>query len=145
VPEMSREELLEYIKGCSPRTRDTFVQRLEGKASEKDATPFAREKLSFMEDDLTPREITLVSSRTCDCGALLSESNKLFGRAECCGALLCDRCQSQCVRCGKAICHRHSHRFSEEETYCPGCRLAKWVKLATGLLGKGVKKWFGFS
>ena len=82
MPEETREELLEYLKTCSPRTRNTFVQMIEGKVSEKDSTTVIRERLSFMEPDLTPRELTFVSSRLCDCGALIVEKNRLVATSD---------------------------------------------------------------
>ncbi len=142
MPEMTREELLEFLKTCNPRARNTFIQMVEGKVSEKDSTAFVREKLSFLEPDLTPRELTFVSNRLCNCGAIVGDNNKLVARAECCGVFTCEMCNNRCIRCGNNVCKAHSIVSSDGEVYCSRC---KWFGIGWKLVKKGVSKWFGFS
>ena len=115
------------------------MQIIEGKVSENDATTFIREKLSFMEADMTPRELTLVSSRLCDCGALLGDKNRLVGKAECCGVFTCEMCRIQCMHCGKIICRRHGITYSDGEVYCWRCKPIKWGKILLDI-GKRIVK-----
>lgn len=145
MPDESREDLLEEIQAWTPRTRNTFVQRIEGKVSEEGGTSFVREKVTGIAPDMTPRETTLVSSRLCDCGALISAKNQLAARAECCGAYVCEACIVRCTRCGRALCGRHAADYEDDEVLCSRCKPWHYIRIALGLGKEGVKKWFGIS
>lgn len=76
MSEKTREELLALLKQCNPRQRSMVIQGVEGRASE-DKVAYMKEQLSFMEADLTTREVTFISSRLCDCDKLISQKNVL--------------------------------------------------------------------
>jgi hypothetical protein len=128
MPEKTREELLEYLKTCNPRTRNTFIQMIEGKVSENDSAAFVREKLSFMEQDLTPREVTFVSSRLCDCGKLISQNNALQGKCQHrgCRRYVCAECARTC--CGRTLCPRHYTESRSGKVHCRRCRPVALLK-----------------
>ena len=76
MSEKTREELLDLLRRCSPRTRRTVMRVVEGKVS-RDNAAFIQEQLSMVESDLTVRQVDFISSRTCDFGHLLDQQTRL--------------------------------------------------------------------
>jgi len=137
----TRDEILEYLKTCSPRARNTVIQMIEGKVSENDAATFVKETLSFMESDLTPRQLTFVSSRLCDCGKLVSQENPLHGKCQHlgCTRYICASCVRVCEHCKKTYCGRHSKQYKAGDTYCIKCRGHKWCRILFDISKRVVK------
>jgi len=124
--ERTRKDFLDLLKKSNPRERKTAVQRVEGKVS-SDGTNYVKEELSFMSPDLTTRQVTFVSSRLCDCGAMLSANNPILGtcqyisvRNKVCEVYLCSQCSRACERCRKRICPKHSIKVGDV-FYCRRC------------------------
>jgi len=148
--EKSRKDFLDLFKKSNPRQRNTTVQRVEGKAS-SDGTNFVKEELSFMSPDLTTRQVTFVSSRLCDCGAMLSANSPILGTCQYksfgkeCGVYLCSQCSRICERCRKRICPKHSVKVNDVY-YCSGCApfkiFGKVLKIFFRLTGKALKAFF---
>lgn len=78
MDEKTRQELLELLKQCSPRQRSTTIQAIEGRVSD-DKVGYIKEQLAFVEDDLTPRDVTFYSMHVCNCGELLSQQTPCRG------------------------------------------------------------------
>ena len=137
--EKSRKDFLDLLKNSNPKQRKTTVQRVEGKAS-SDGTNFVKEELSFMSPDLTTRQVTFISSRLCDCGAMLSANNPILGTCQykglgkACEVYLCSQCSRNCEQCQKSICSKHSVKIGDVY-YCIGCAPLK-------IAGKSLKIFF---
>ena len=133
MSEKTREELLDLLRRCSPRTRRTVMRVVEGKVSQDNAA-FIQEQLSMVESDLTVRQVDFISSRTCDFGHLLDQQTRLVAVCERCGRHTCSApgCSFTCARCGKALCRRHAHVHGPDEAYCSSCwpvALLRWAVL----------------
>lgn len=133
MAENTRDELLELLKRCNPRTRKTVMRVIEGKAS-RDNAAFIQEQLSFMEPDMTVRSVDFISSRTCDFGHLQDQQTRVVAVCEVCGAHTCSTsgCSFTCARCGRALCRRHASVYGDNEAYCSSCRpvaLLRWLVL----------------
>jgi hypothetical protein len=140
VDEKTRDELIELLKKCNPRTRSTTIYGVEGRASE-DKVGYIKEQLSFLEPDFTMRQVTFVSSRVCDCGTLISQENALAGVCQHpgCTKFVCIRCRRVCWRCNKTYCSEHASVYKDGETSCRRCRPIKWLRMFFDL-GKKVGK-----
>jgi len=130
MSEKTREELLALLKQCNPRQRSTVIQAIEGLASE-DKVAYIKEHLSFLEPDLTTREVTFISSRVCDCGKLISQNNVLQGKCQQakCVKYVCSDCSKVCSRCGRTVCPEHRTQYLDGSTYCRRCRPFKWARM----------------
>lgn len=134
MAENTRDQLLELLKRCSPRTRKTVMRVVEGKVSQDNAA-FIQEQLSFMEPDMTVRSVDFISSRCCDFGHLQDQHVRLVAVCEICGAHTCSTsgCSFTCARCGRALCRRHAVSvYGDNEAYCSTCRpvaLLRWLVL----------------
>ena len=136
MAEETRDELLELLAKCNPRTRKTVMRVLEGKASQDNAA-FIQEQMSFIEQDasgMTVRSVDFVSSRTCDFGHLQDQHTRLTATCEICGAHTCSTagCSYTCARCSRALCRRHASVYSSDEAYCSKCHplaLLRWLVL----------------
>jgi len=134
VDEKTRDELLELLAKCNPRTRKTVMRVVEGKASQDNAA-FIQEQLSFIEQDangMTVRSVDFISSRTCDFGHLQDQHTRLVAVCEICGTHTCSTagCNYTCARCGRALCRRHASVYGDGEAYCPKCHplaLLRWL------------------
>ena len=121
MSEKTREELLQLLTKCSPRTRKTFMRTIEGKVAD-DNVAVIKETLDFMQPDLTVRSVEFISSRTCSHGHLLDDKTRIVAVAECCSAITCsvEGCSLNCNRCSKSLCRRHAHTLGDL-TYCAAC------------------------
>lgn len=133
MSDKTREDLLELLKKCNPRTRRTTKRVVEGKVSQ-DGAAFVQEKMDFLEPDMTVRSVDFISSRTCDAGHMLDQHTRLIGVCEVCGSHTCSTvgCGYTCARCGSSICRRHVYVYSADEAYCSRCHplvLLKWLIL----------------
>ena len=150
---MNRQEFLDLLAQCNPRTRRTTLRLIEGKAQEDNAA-FVQERLDFIDRDGTVRSVDLISSRTCSFGHCLDQQTRLVGVCEVCHAYTCSvgatsgapgkatsptACSFSCVKCGCALCRRHVHISSDGETYCPRCWPARLLKVFLYLIGRIVK------
>jgi len=102
---------------------------VEGKVSQDNAA-FIQEQLSFIEPDMTARQVDFVSSRTCSFGHLQDQQVRLVGVCEVCGAFTCSApgCSFTCGRCGKAVCRGHARVYGETESYCSHCARVVWLR-----------------
>ena len=141
MAENTRDELLELLKKCNPRTRSTTMQAVEGRASE-DKVGYVKEELSFMEPDFTTRRVTFISSRICDCGKLVSQDNALAGVCQYhgCTRFTCKECTRVCSRCGRMFCPDHGTVYRDGDIFCTRCRPIKWLRLFFDLGKKKVSK-----
>lgn len=131
MEKLTRDALLEHLKSCNPKTLTTFLQVIDGKVSEQDAAPFIREEASFIDEDMTTRRVTLLASRLCDCGKLVSSKNALKGKCQHrgCTRFVCAECCAVCWRCGRTLCPRHSKRHLDGDISCSGwCRTLKYLQ-----------------
>lgn len=133
MAENTRDELLELLKRCNPRTRKTVMRVIEGKVAQ-DKAAFIQEQLNFMEPDATVRSVDFISSRTCDFGHLQDQHTRLVAVCEICGVHTCSTagCSYTCARCGRALCRRHASVYEDGEAYCSGCHplvLLRWLVL----------------
>jgi hypothetical protein len=133
MDEKTREELLDLLSKCNPRTRRTVMRVVEGKVSQDNAA-FIQEQLSFVEPDLTVRTVDFISSRTCDFGHLQDQQTRLVAVCQACGLHTCSTpgCGFTCVRCGVALCRQHARVYGEGEAYCAKCHpvvLLRWLVL----------------
>ena len=133
MSEKTREEILDLLRRCNPRTRKTVLRVIEGKVSQDNAA-FIQEQLSFIEPDMTVRTVDFVSSRLCDAGHALDQQNRLLGICQHnnCSANVCSHpgCGYTC-RCGRLFCHRHVRVYGDE-AYCSRCypaALLRWLIL----------------
>lgn len=140
MPENTREELLELLKRCNPKQRSTIIQAIEGRASE-DKVGYIKEQMSFIEPDMTTREVTFLSARVCDCGKLVSQKNPLTGVCQHlgCDKFTCTECARVC-RCGKTFCPCHAAVYRDGEIYCRRCRPIKWLKVVFDIGNERRKK-----
>ena len=124
----SVEEIFRRFEQSNPRQQTTSISSIEGKASE-DSVGFTKEQLSFVQPDFTTRTVVITSSRTCDCGRLLSP-NSLVGTCQHngCKCFVCSECARIC-RCGKTFCPRHATIYRDGEIYCSTCKPFKWLKI----------------
>jgi len=138
--EKTRDELLELLKKSNPRTRSTTIQAVEGRASE-DKVGYIKEQLSFVEEDMTTRQVTFISSRLCDCGKLVSQENVLIGACQHpnCTSFTCKECSRVCSYCHRNFCTRHVILYRDGEIFCVRCRPIKWLRLFFDLPRKAVK------
>jgi hypothetical protein len=130
--ERTRRDYINLMRGSRPRTRKTVTRVIEGKVDQDGAT-FIQEQLSFVEPDLTVRQVDFISSRTCSFGHLTDQQVRLVGKCERCESITCSTpgCSFTCSRCGKALCRRHAHVYGQvdgnsrnpPEAYCSSCRL----------------------
>ena len=130
---MSRQDFLDLLAKCNPRTRKTVLRVIEGKV-DADGAAFVQEQLSMLEPDLTVRQVDFVSSRTCSFGHMQDQQTRLVAVCEVCGVYTCSTpgCSFTCARCGKALCRRHSRVYGESEAYCSRCHplaLLRWLIL----------------
>jgi len=132
---MRRQDYLDTLARGNPRTRKTVARIIEGKA-DQDGAAFLQEQLSFVDPDMTVRQVDVISSRTCSFGHLQDQQTRLVAACEVCGNYTCsaEGCSFTCRRCGKAVCRRHAHVYGEGEAFCPGCR--PWAFLRWLVLGK---------
>jgi len=133
MAEETRDELLELLKQCNPRTRKTVMRVIEGKVS-RDKAAFIQEQLSFMEPDMTVRSVDVIATKTCDAGHLLDQHVRLIAVCEVCGLHTCSTpgCSFTCARCGRALCRRHASVYGDNEAYCSTCQpvaLLRWLVL----------------
>jgi DNA-directed RNA polymerase subunit RPC12/RpoP len=137
MSKMSREDLLKLLAKCNPRTRKTVIRVLEGKVSQDDAA-FIQEQLSFIEPDLTVRQVDFVSSRLCDAGHALDPQTRLIGQCQYpgCQIYICSTagCGYTCSRCGKLVCRIHARQHGANEVTCLRC--SWFVFLRELILGK---------
>jgi hypothetical protein len=140
MPENTRDDLLKLLKQCNPRTRSTTIQAIEGRVSE-DRVAYVKEQLSFLEPDLTTRQVTFISSRVCDCGKLATQENTIVGACQHrgCSKFVCKECSRICSRCGKIFCPHHSTVYRDGEISCYSCKPFKWLRLFFDLPRKAVK------
>lgn len=140
MDEKTRDELLELLKKCNPRIRSTTIQAVEGRASE-DKVGYIKEQLSFVEEDMTTRQVTFISSRLCDCGKLVSQENTLIGTCQHsnCTSFTCKECARVCSNCGRMFCPHHVTLYRDGDIFCVRCRPIKWLRLFFDLPRKAVK------
>jgi hypothetical protein len=133
--------LLNQMPGSHPRTRKTVMRVIEGKADQDDAA-FIQEQLSFIEPDMTVRQVDFISSRTCSFGHLQDQQTRLVAVCEMCGVYTCSTpgCSFTCIRCGRALCRKHAHVYADGEAYCSGCRFMKWLRIFFDVGRKAVKR-----
>lgn len=130
MEKLTRDALLEHLKSCNPKTLTTFLQVIDGKVSEQDAAPFIREEASFIDEDMTTRRVTLLASRLCDCGKLISQKNPLLGKCDLCHKrYVCASCSRVCCRCSRTVCRADSTKYKDGSVYCKSCRPVKWIKM----------------
>jgi Fe2+ or Zn2+ uptake regulation protein len=136
----TRKELLDLLKGCSPRTRKTVLRLVEGKASQ-DGVSFVKENLSFLEQDGTVRAVEIFGARTCDFGHVLDQQTRLVSVCAKCGRYTCSssspQCSWTCSCCGNSFCRSHVSTYADGESYCARCRPRKWFRLFFDLKKKG--------
>lgn len=130
MSKIKRQDFLDLLSQCNPRTRKTTFRLIEGKA-DQDAAAFVQEKMDFIDMDGTVRSVDLISSRTCSFGHLQDQQTRLTSVCERCGAYTCSSpgCSFTCLRCGGAFCRRHIHIFSDGKAYCNKCRFFKWLRI----------------
>ena len=123
MDEKTRRDFIDLLNRSNPRQRKTTTQSVEGPAS-ADGVTFVREEMSFVEPDATARQVVLTSSRQCDCGLVLTQSNPFLGQCQYrgCHGYLCAGCLRKCTRacCGKVVCHEHSRELSGS-VFCTDC------------------------
>jgi len=119
------------MKG-NPRTRKTVMRVIEGKV-DQDGAAFIQEQLNYIAPDMTVRSVDVISSRTCSFGHLQDQQTRLVASCEICQAYTCSApgCSFSfsCCHCGRAVCKRHGHLYSDGEVYCSRCRPIKWLKM----------------
>ena len=126
----SVEEILTRFEQSSPRQQTDKIYTVEGKVSE-DNVGSASMQLSFIQPDLTTRSVVITSSRTCNCGKLVTQKNSLVGNCQHrgCRNYTCTECSRTCSRCKKTYCPDHMGNTT--------CRRCQPVELVT----RGLK-WF---
>ena len=115
----TRQDVVKQSNGRNPRTRHTTAQVVDEDTVSDDRAVYVKEEISYLEEDLTMRQVTVISSRVCECcGALLSEANKLAGRAR--TMFVCQECAVRCTRCAKILAPAEARRLLGR-SYCGRC------------------------
>jgi len=137
--EKTRKDFIDLLSKCSARNRKTTIGAVGGRAS-ADNVNYIKEEIQVIAPDMTPREITLVESRVCSCGKLLTAQNPISGICQHpgCANFTCAQCVKVCSRCGLTFCPHHVSVYGNGngEVYCRRCRPLKWAKLFFDIGGK---------
>ena len=125
----SVEEIFRQFERSNPRQQTDKIYTVEGKVSE-DNIGFTNVQLSFLQPDFTTRSVVVTTSRTCDCGRLISQKNSLVGTCQKkgCNHFTCSECTRTC-RCGKTFCPKHATIYRDGEIYCSRCKPFKWLRI----------------
>lgn len=110
------------LEECSTKSVSQTIQNIGGAISDDD-TAYVMQKMSFIDTDMTPRDVILYSMHLCSCGQLLTQKNPVEGRCQArrCPNFTCSQCVNTCQRCKRNFCSRHVTRFGPDETYCSRC------------------------
>jgi len=138
--ERSRKEITELVEKSSGVRHELFLRLIEGKVSQ-DNVGTIEDVFNLVDENLTPRSIKLLSTRTCDFGHLLDQKVRLVNKCERCGLLTCSSkgCSYTCQRCGRAFCRRHVSVYSDGQAYCSNCKWHKRLMILFEIIKKVVK------
>ena len=131
----TRAELLDLLARSNPRTRRTVLRVIEGRVSQDDVA-FAQEQLSFVEPDMTVRNVDFVSIRLCSAGHVLGQEQHLVGQCSRCSAWMCSApgCTRTCSSCNAILCGACARVYGPDEAYCARCHpraLLRWLVLGS--------------
>jgi len=112
-----------------PAAGATTVRLIGGPA--EDGLSFRHEQREGIDREGAARQIDVYEARTCSCGHLIDQHNRVASTCQICQAVLCqiEGCgggtNASCAQCGAACCprHRHTYEIDEDETvtYCERC------------------------
>jgi len=120
--ERSIEDFNRLMERCKTKSVSQTIQHV-GRPVSDDDTGYIKQEMSFIDEDMTPRRVTLYSMRNCSCGKIITESNAIRGRCQHhnCVSFTCAECSRTCQRCKGNFCSRHVTRFGQDEVYCSRC------------------------
>ena len=129
MDERSIEDFNRKLEECNTKSVTQTIENIGGVISD-DNTAYVTQKMSFIDTDMTPRETTLYSMRTCTCGRLLSKNNPVEGRCQHrnCANFTCGECVNACRRCKRNFCSSQVIRWGSEEVYCFRCLPIKMLR-----------------
>ena len=153
MDEMSRKDFLDKLQKLDgPKSRNTTIRSVEGKAADGDASQVV-DQYAFVDEDMTVRKVNIVATRTCSFGHLLQEA-RLVARCEVCGRYTCSwksstnndssfskgsQCHQICCRCKKSLCNLCVSVFSDGQAYCQKCKWHKHLSIFFDIVKKVVK------
>lgn len=134
--ERSIEDFNRLLERCETKSVSQTIQNVGGPVSD-DNTGYIKQEMSLIDADMTPRQVTLYSMRSCSCGKLVTEGNPIQGRCQHrnCANFNCSECVRTCQRCRRNFCSRHVTRFGPDEVYCSRC-------LPFKIIGASLKMFF---
>ena len=114
-------------------SRQSMLRVLGGKL-DRDGAPFHKEHLQFEDEEEGPMTVDVVQTSTCSFGHTIDDKVRVAGVCELGGEIMCSMqgCLLECVRCGVAVCRRHSTTYGDK-TYCRRCRWAYYWRKFWGL------------
>ena len=123
------DQQLEDFRQKGGGSRRSTLRVLGGKLDGQGA-PFHKEHLQFEDEDEGPRAVDIVQTSTCSFGHTIDDKIRMAGVCEIGGEILCSTpgCLLQCIRCGAAVCRRHSSTYGDK-TYCRSCRWSYWWRV----------------
>jgi hypothetical protein len=95
-----------------------------------------QEQLSFVDPDLTVRNVDLVGVRLCSAGHVLGQEQRLVAQCSRCSAYTCSvpGCSHTCSGCNVTLCSACARVYGPDEAYCARCHpraLLRWVVLGS--------------
>ena len=137
MAEISHEDFLKQQRQGIAGNRHSYVNHIEGPASEHDAGTI-KDVISYMGSDNIPRIVEFIGTRYCDCGAMLDNKVHIAAKAQCCQRLTCTLCNKVCLRCKKNLCPTHSTEL-DGQIYCSSCAWYKRLAIVWSVIKKVVK------